>query len=72
MSVLTPLHLREHLYVDGAWAPASSDGVLDVVNPATEEVAGRIALGTPADVDRAVAAAGAPLPAWGPGARGVL
>ncbi|MGH9208187.1 MAG: aldehyde dehydrogenase family protein, partial [Acidimicrobiales bacterium] len=30
---------------------------LDVVNPATEEVAGRIALGTSADVDRAVAAA---------------
>jgi acyl-CoA reductase-like NAD-dependent aldehyde dehydrogenase len=64
MSVLTPLHVRDHLYVDGAWVAPSSDHVLDVVNPATEEVAGRIPLGTPADVDRAVAAARAAFPAW--------
>ncbi len=64
MSVLTPLHVREHLYVGGAWMAPSSDHVLDVVNPATEEVAGRIPLGTPADVDRAVAAARAAFPAW--------
>ena len=44
-------------YIAGAWvAPLGSD-VLDVINPATEKPAGRIALGTSADVDRAVAAA---------------
>ncbi len=64
MSVLTPVHVREHLYVGGAWVAPSSDHVLDVVNPATEEVAGRIPLGAPADVDRAVASARAAFPAW--------
>ena len=37
---------------------------LDVVNPATEEVCGRIALGSAADVDRAVKAARAAFASW--------
>jgi aldehyde dehydrogenase (NAD+) len=44
-------------YIDGAWVAPLGSQTLDVINPATEEVAGRIALGTEADVDRAVAAA---------------
>jgi aldehyde dehydrogenase (NAD+) len=46
-------------YIDGAWvAPvAATPAHLDVINPATEEVLGQVAIGTPADVDRAVAAA---------------
>ncbi|MDX8033010.1 aldehyde dehydrogenase family protein [Lentzea sp. BCCO 10_0856] len=38
--------------------------MIEVVNPATEEVVGTLAEGTPADVDTAVAAAVAAFPAW--------
>ena len=44
-------------YIDGQWVDAAQPQTLDVVNPATEGVAGVISLGTRADVDRAVAAA---------------
>lgn len=38
--------------------------MIEVVNPATEEVVGTLAEGTPADVDTAVSAAAAAFPAW--------
>jgi len=44
-------------YIDGKWVDPAEPRALDVVNPATEEVYGRISLGTAADVDIAVAAA---------------
>jgi aldehyde dehydrogenase (NAD+) len=44
-------------YIDGQWVEPAVANPLDVINPATEEVAGRINLGSAADVDRAVAAA---------------
>ncbi len=44
-------------YIDGQWVDPAQPHTLDVVNPATEGVAGVISLGTRADVDRAVAAA---------------
>jgi acyl-CoA reductase-like NAD-dependent aldehyde dehydrogenase len=44
-------------YIDGQWVEPLQPKVLDVINPATEGVAGRISLGSTADVDRAVAAA---------------
>jgi aldehyde dehydrogenase (NAD+) len=51
--------MREYLkfYIDGAWIDPAQLKVLDVENPATEQVAGRIALGSAADVDKAVKAA---------------
>lgn len=51
--------MREALkfYIDGQWVEPQSAKTLDVVNPATEAVMGRIAVGSPADVDAAVAAA---------------
>jgi aldehyde dehydrogenase (NAD+) len=51
--------VREYLkfYVDGRWIEPASPRALDVVNPATERVAGRISLGGSRDVDLAVAAA---------------
>jgi acyl-CoA reductase-like NAD-dependent aldehyde dehydrogenase len=55
---------RTQLYVDGAWVPSTGTATIDVVNPATEEVIGRVAEGTPEDVDRAVAAARAAFSAW--------
>jgi acyl-CoA reductase-like NAD-dependent aldehyde dehydrogenase len=44
-------------YVDGQWVAPAAPRTLEVVNPATESVAGVISLGSRADVDRAVAAA---------------
>src|SRR5688500_7464757 len=46
-----------HFYIDGAWRAPVSHGVIDVVNPATEETAARIAAGSATDVDEAVSAA---------------
>jgi len=44
-------------YIDGQWVDPVTANPFDVINPATEEVCGRISLGSPADVDKAVAAA---------------
>jgi len=44
-------------YIDGQWVDPITPSSLDVINPATEEVCGRISLGSAADVDIAVAAA---------------
>ncbi|HEX7718579.1 MAG TPA: aldehyde dehydrogenase family protein, partial [Woeseiaceae bacterium] len=44
-------------YIDGQWVDPVSPRPHDVINPATEEVCGRISLGSAADVDLAVAAA---------------
>jgi aldehyde dehydrogenase (NAD+) len=51
--------MRDYLnfYIDGAWVPPVTPHTLDVINPATEAVAGRISLGAQEDVNRAVAAA---------------
>ncbi|GAD50681.1 putative aldehyde dehydrogenase [Caenibius tardaugens NBRC 16725] len=51
--------MRNYLdfYIDGAWVAPLQPKQLDVINPATEQVAGRISLGAAGDVDRAVAAA---------------
>ncbi|MDD9934695.1 MAG: aldehyde dehydrogenase family protein [Myxococcales bacterium] len=51
--------MQEHLkfYIDGEWVDPIEPKTLDVINPATEEAIGRISLGSPADVDRAVKAA---------------
>jgi aldehyde dehydrogenase (NAD+) len=44
-------------YIDGAWQEAASRKSLPVINPANEEPLYEIALGSKADVDKAVAAA---------------
>lgn len=44
-------------YINGQWVDPTGTEREDVINPATEAVAGTIALGTAADVDKAVAAA---------------
>lgn len=44
-------------YIDGAWVDPVAKKTLPVVNPATEEPIHEIALGSAADVDKAVAAA---------------
>ena len=51
--------MREYLnfYIDGQWVDPVELKTLDVENPATEEVVGKIAVGAAADVDKAVKAA---------------
>jgi aldehyde dehydrogenase (NAD+) len=51
--------MRKYLkfYINGEWVEPVGTHTRDVINPATEEVAGRIAMGEKEDVDRAVAAA---------------
>ena len=44
-------------YINGEWVDPVKPKPFDVINPATEEVCGRISIGGPKDVDRAVAAA---------------
>jgi aldehyde dehydrogenase (NAD+) len=44
-------------YIDGVWVDAIAPRFADVINPATEEPIAKVALGSRADVDRAVKAA---------------
>ncbi len=48
---------NQQFFIDGAWVSPSTPATLEVVNPATEEAFTSIAVGTKADVDKAVAAA---------------
>jgi aldehyde dehydrogenase (NAD+) len=58
--------MREYLkfYIGGAWVDPAKPQTMDVVNPATEEVAGVVSVGSADDVDAAVAAARKAFPAW--------
>ena len=55
---------RSRLYIGGQWVASDGDGRIEVINPATEQVIAVVAEGTASDVDKAVAAARAALPAW--------
>jgi acyl-CoA reductase-like NAD-dependent aldehyde dehydrogenase len=56
--------VRDALYVGGSWVRPDGAEVIEVVNAATEEVMGSVPDGTPADADRAVAAARAAFDDW--------
>jgi aldehyde dehydrogenase (NAD+) len=58
--------MREYLkfYIDGQWVEPTELKTLDVENPATETVAGHIAMGNAADVDKAVKAARKAFATW--------
>lgn len=58
--------MREYLkfYINGEWVDPVEKKTLDVINPATEEVAGKISLGSAADVDKAVKAAKEAFKSW--------
>ena len=59
--------MRSYLkfYIDGQWVDPVTPKTAEVINPATEAVSGEIALGSPADVDKAVAAARRAFATWG-------
>lgn len=58
--------MREYLkfYIDGQWVDPVELQTVNPVNPATEEVSGTIALGSEADVDKAVASARRAFASW--------
>lgn len=63
------------LFINGSWVEGSGDDVLEVVNPATEEIIAEVPQATPADIDAAVGAARqafdeGPWPTMSPAERG--
>ena len=59
------MHGADQLYIDGRWVAPLGGATLEVENPATEQVVGRVALAGDEDVDRAVGAARAAAGGWG-------
>jgi len=55
---------RDRLYIDGVWAPSTSDGQIEVVNPTTELVMGEVPAGSAEDVDRCVVSARGAFREW--------
>jgi aldehyde dehydrogenase (NAD+) len=64
MAVASEALVRDRLFVGGEWVEPSGEDTIEVINPSTEEVAGRVPEGTPEDVDRAAAAARAAFESW--------
>lgn len=54
----------QRFYIGGQWVDPAAPAFRDVINPATEAAAGSVAMGSAADVERAVAAARAAFPAF--------
>jgi malonate-semialdehyde dehydrogenase (acetylating)/methylmalonate-semialdehyde dehydrogenase len=63
MEAATQTRLLDN-YIAGKWTAAAGTEALDVTNPATGETLARVPLSSAADLDAAVAAARAALPAW--------
>ncbi len=51
-------------FIDGRWAPPAEGQYFETINPATKAVLARVAQGSQAEVDAAVAAASAAAPVW--------
>jgi aldehyde dehydrogenase (NAD+) len=64
MATTANILIRDKHFIDGEWAQPAGSGTIDVINPATEEVIGRIPEGTPEDADRAVRAAREAFDSW--------
>lgn len=58
------MKVLDNFYIDGKWVPSKGDSHVEVTDSATEEVIARVAEGTPADVDDAVAAAKRAFATW--------
>src|ERR1700729_324964 len=52
------------LYINGEWSEGAGGRGDDIVNPATEEVLGRVPFAEAGDVDAGIAAAAAAFPKW--------
>ena len=58
------MKIYDKLYIDGQWVESHANQMIDVINPATEEIAGRTALADKVDVDNAVQAARRAFNSW--------
>src|SRR5688572_16106681 len=58
--------MREYLkfYIDGKWVDPIEPKIVETISPATEQVSGRIAQGSTANVDKAVSAARKAFTTW--------
>jgi len=54
----------DKFYINGEWVAPIQAEMFDITNPATEEIIGQVALGSKADVDKAVAAATEAFKTW--------
>ncbi len=64
MAIASDVLVRDKLFIGGEWVDPAGDGAIEVINPATEEVVGRIPEGSAEDADRAVRAARAAFDGW--------
>ena len=58
------MHVHNDLYIGGRWVPATSPDVIEVVNPATEQVIATVPAASTNDADAAVRAARAAFGSW--------
>jgi betaine-aldehyde dehydrogenase len=58
------MRIFDKIFIGGQWVRPEGTGSFDIINPTTEEVAGKIPSANRSDVDRAVAAAKAALVPW--------
>ena len=49
--------VKDSYFIDGSWVKPSSDDIIEVISPATEQVVAKVPAGQPADINRAVDAA---------------
>ncbi len=64
MSLQRPASRELGLHIAGAAVPATSGRTFETVNPATGELLATIGIASPADIDRAVAAAAGAQKVW--------
>ena len=58
------MHTYSELYIGGTWVKPNSVDVIEVMNPATEDIIATVPSATDADADAAVRAARTALPGW--------
>ena len=51
-------------FINGKWQPSSDKGTYDVINPATEELIGKVSKATPDDVNKALKSAEKGFQVW--------
>jgi len=55
---------REELYIGGEWRGPNGEGTIEVMNPATEEIIGRVPVGNSKDLDMAINSAREAFLSW--------
>ena len=58
------MQTRDRLYIDGKWVQPIGTGSIGVINPATEEIIGKIPVGSKKDIDNAASAARVAFDSW--------